>query len=52
MSIYPLTLVERLELLVFMKSLALSCGLLVLIRAQEGKPGLASNTTKPYTTGR
>ena len=41
MSIYPVTLAERLELLVCMASLAMSCGLLMLIRAQEGKSGLA-----------
>ncbi len=35
MSIHPLTLVERLELLVCVTSMALSCGLLVLICAQE-----------------
>jgi hypothetical protein len=32
---------ERLDLLVCMTSMAMSCGLLVLIRAQEGKPGRA-----------
>jgi hypothetical protein len=36
-SIPPITLVERLELLVFMTSMAMSCGLLVLISAQAGK---------------
>ncbi len=41
MSIHPITLVERLELLVFMASMAMLCGLLVLIRAQEGKAGRA-----------
>ena len=41
MSIHPLTLVERLELLVCMTSMALSCGLLVLISAQERKSTLA-----------
>lgn len=41
MSIHPLTLVERLELLVCMTSMALSCGLLVLICAQEGKSSWA-----------
>ena len=41
MSIQPVTLVERLELLVCMTSLALSCGLLVLICAQKGKSGWA-----------
>ena len=37
MTIHPLTFVERLELLVCMTSMALSCGLLVLISAQEEK---------------
>lgn len=41
MSIHPITLIERLELLVFMASIALSCGLLILIRIQEGKSGRA-----------
>jgi hypothetical protein len=36
-SILPLTLLERLELLVCMASMAMSCGLLALIRAQEGR---------------
>jgi hypothetical protein len=40
-SIPPVTLVERLELLVIMPSMAMLCGLLVLIRAQEGKAGRA-----------
>jgi hypothetical protein len=39
-SIPSITLVERLELLVFMTSMAMSCGLLVLISAQAGKSGL------------
>lgn len=41
MSISPLTLAERLELFVCMASIAMSCGLLVLIRTQEGKSGRA-----------
>ena len=41
MSIQPVTLVERLELLVCMTSMALSCGLLVLICAQKGNSGWA-----------
>lgn len=41
MSIHPLTILERLELLVFMASMAMSCGLLVLITAREGKSGRA-----------
>ena len=40
-SIPSITLVERLELLVFMTSMAMSCGLLVLISAQAGKSGRA-----------
>jgi hypothetical protein len=37
----PLPLVERLEMLVFMTSMAMSCGLLVLISGQAGKSGRA-----------
>ena len=40
MSIHPLTLVERLDLLVCMTSIALSFGLFVLISAQKGDSGL------------
>jgi phosphoglycerol transferase MdoB-like AlkP superfamily enzyme len=40
-SILPLTVLERLELLVCMASMAMSCGLLVLISAQERKSGRA-----------
>jgi hypothetical protein len=40
-SIHPVTLVERLELLVYTTSMALSCGLLVLICAQQGNSGWA-----------
>ena len=39
--IHPLTLVERLEILACMAPMAMSCGLLVLIRAQEGRSGRA-----------
>jgi hypothetical protein len=39
--IQPLPLVERLEMLVFMTSMAMSCGLLVLISAQTGKSARA-----------
>lgn len=38
---YHVPLLERLELLVFMASMALSCGLLVLISAQDGKSSRA-----------
>jgi hypothetical protein len=47
-SIHPITLVEQLELLVFMASMAMSCGLLVLIRAQEGKSGRAWLWTRAF----
>jgi hypothetical protein len=40
-SIFPLEFVERTELLVCMASMAMSFGLLMLIRAQEGKSGWA-----------
>jgi hypothetical protein len=40
-SIHPLTLVERLDLLVCMTSIALSFGLFVLISAQKGDSGRA-----------
>ena len=40
-SIHLLTILERLELLVFRASMAMSCGLLVLITAREGKSGRA-----------
>ena len=36
-SIHPLTILERLELLVSMTAIAMSFGLLMLIRAREGK---------------
>lgn len=41
MSPFPLALVEWLELLVSMTAIAVSFGLLMLIRAREGKPGRA-----------
>ena len=37
MSIHHLTILERLELLVSMTAIAMSFGLLMLIRAREGK---------------
>ena len=39
--IHPLTLVKRLEILACMAPMAMSCRLLVLIRAQEGRSGRA-----------
>ncbi len=41
MSIHPIALIERLELLVCMTSNAMWCGMLLLIRAQEGESGWA-----------
>ena len=41
MSIFSLALVERLELLVSMTAIAMLLGLLMLIRAREGKSGRA-----------
>ena len=38
MSIHPIALIERLELLVCMTSNAMWFGMLLLIRAQEGEP--------------
>ena len=41
MSIHPVALIERLELLVCMTSMAMWFGMLLLIRAQEGESGWA-----------